>query len=147
MQAMSMEGWREMTWEDVPPPGPQHKQWRERWRVEVELHIADCAKRGILNSGDMRDEWRKSRKLKGPGVAKGGWNASPYNKFVNEHAFIQNYLVQGGVLGPLYRHPRSERGRGGSTDYQLYPEAWERWLTSDSETLAKYRQPETSAPD
>jgi hypothetical protein len=61
-------------------------------RDEFEQLTLDLLRRGITNSDRMRDEIRTARHL----ILKkstGAWNATPSDKFVNEHAWTLEDLV------------------------------------------------------
>ena len=72
--------WRPIEFPDIPS------------RTEFEQFTLDFLRQGITNSDRMRDEIRMTRKL----ILKkstGNWNATPSDKFVNEHAWVLEDLV------------------------------------------------------
>jgi len=72
--------WRHIEFADIPS------------RAEFEQLTLDLLRRGITNSDRMRDEIRIGRRL----ILKkstGTWNATPSDKFVNEHAWTLEDLV------------------------------------------------------
>jgi plasmid stability protein len=72
--------WRDIKFEDVPS------------REELEQVTLDLLRQGITNSDRMRDTIRRERKLI-LNKTTGNWNATPSDKFVNEHAWVLENLV------------------------------------------------------
>jgi hypothetical protein len=73
-------GWRQIEFADIPS------------RAEFEQLTLELLRRGITNSDQMRNEIRVGRQL----ILKkstGTWNATPSDKFVNEHAWTLEDLV------------------------------------------------------
>ena len=60
----------------------------------------ELLRNGVSNSDRMRDAIRRRRKLI-LSVVTGAWNASPTNKFVNEHAWCLEDLVVRGLIERL----------------------------------------------
>ena len=72
--------WRHIEFADIPS------------RAEFERLTLDLIRRGITNSDGMRNWIRTERHL----ILKkstGNWNATPSDKFVNEHAWTLEDLV------------------------------------------------------
>jgi hypothetical protein len=72
--------WRRIEFADIPS------------RVEFEQLTLDLLRRGIGNSDEMRNAIRQERELILQRVT-GAWNATPSDKFVNEHAWVLEDLV------------------------------------------------------
>src|SRR4051812_29577436 len=72
--------WRPIEFTDIPS------------RAQFEQLTLELLRRGVVNSDRMRDEIRMDREL----ILKkstGAWNATPSDKFVNEHAWVLEDLV------------------------------------------------------
>jgi hypothetical protein len=96
--------WRHIEFEDIPT------------REEFEQLTLSLMTQGIKNSGEMRDKIRRDRKL----ILKratGNWNATPSDKFVNEHAWVLEDLVVKGTIEKItekeYRFAESQESRKG----------------------------------
>ena len=77
--------WRHIKFEDIPS------------REEFEQLTFSMMTQGITNSDEMRNKIRRDRKL----ILKratGNWNATPSDKFVNEHAWVLESLVVNGTI-------------------------------------------------
>lgn len=91
------EGWCDIEFEDVPS------------REELAEHILDQLSKGRRTSRQMRDAWRRARKLTF-GITTGAWNATPTDKLVNEHAWVLVDLQDHGLI----------RNLGGPINEELY---------------------------
>ena len=80
--------WREIKFEDIPS------------RKELEQLTLDLMRHGIVNSDRMRDAIRRERRLI-LSKAKGNWNDTPRDKFVNEQAWVLEDLVVKKVIEKL----------------------------------------------
>lgn len=92
-----MDRWRDIQFEDVPE------------RKELAEHILEQLQKGRRTSRQMRDVWRRPRRLKFTQTT-GNWNNSPTDKFVNEHAWVLVNLQEHGLITNL----------GGPTNEELY---------------------------
>jgi len=91
------DGWRDIEFDDVPS------------RKELAEHILDQLQKGQRTSRQMRDAWRRPRKLKFTQTT-GNWNDNPTDKFVNEHAWVLVDLQERDLISNL----------GGPTNEELY---------------------------
>jgi hypothetical protein len=101
-------GWTPITWHTIPS------------RADLEFETIDLIENyGITNAEQIRDHIRRKRKLIVQQTS-GQRNDDPSSKFVTEHAFVLNYLVQGGVLKPR-----------GQQEYELNRGELARWRALD----------------
>lgn len=92
-----MEGWRNIAIYDIPS------------REAIADHVVEQLQGTKRTSRQMRDAWRRSRKLAFTQTT-GKWNNTPTDKFVNEHAWV---LVQLQECGRI-------RNLGGAANEELY---------------------------
>ena len=92
-----IDGWREIEFDDLPS------------REALAQHILAQLSKGCRTSRQMRDAWRRARKLRLTQTT-GKWNDTPTDKFVNEHAWVLVDLQERALI----------RNLGGPPDNELY---------------------------
>jgi hypothetical protein len=105
----AIEGLREITW-DIGTTELQRS-------VMAEETILMMHGKGVTNAEKMRSLIRQRRNLMVALTATGRPNASPSNKFVNEHAWVLSLAVTGGLI--VLTDPDNK-------EYALMPDALEK---------------------